>query len=159
MKKALRIFYVLIIMAVWLAGCTRSDDDVIEEYSYYPVVEKIEKIETGSSYEPENQVVFILSDEERSELWLLMRIDEWVIASDLALDLSVSPSDFSIHEMGINEEHGAPQSWAFRKWDGQTLISPSLPDKDSKKICYFAPADILPNLVSFTERLKPFSGE
>jgi hypothetical protein len=158
-KKAFGIFCVLIIIAGLLAGCTSDGNANEEQYSYYPVFDKIEKIEVGSAYEPENQIIFMLSDEERSELWQFMRIDEWVIAPDLPLDLSVSPSEFSIHEKGITEEHGAPQSWAFRKWDEQTLISPSLPDKDSKKICYFAPADILPKFISFTETLTPFSGE
>jgi len=162
-KRILGIFGAFMIIAILLTGCTSDDEEEIveseveNEYSYYPVLDKIEKIYIGSAYEPENQIIFVLNDKERLELWQLMKIDEWITASDLPLSLPTS--DFSIHEKVINEEHGAWQSWAFREWEGQTLIVPSLPDKDSKKICYFASADVLLNLISFTETLTPFSGE
>jgi len=118
-------------------------ENSIDSYSYYPVFDKIEKIYLGDGYE--DAQAFILSNEERSELWRLMCIDTWVVAS--GLPESGFPSEFYIDEVN--------QVWFFNKYSGQALIVPSIPDKNGEKICYFAPANVITDIMSFIKTLTP----
>ena len=182
MEKILRLFNIFLYFAITAGlfmGCTNNDNadkikisDTIqakeethtedpeepenpneteaELYSYYPVFERIEKIIVGDgyNYEPEDEIIFILNDTERSELWRLMRIDEWVIATDLPA-IGLYPTVI------ITEP--AFQVWFFNLWDEeQILIIPSSPNPNNdEKVCYFAPLDILTDIITFTETLTP----
>jgi len=126
-----------------------TTENTAPPYSYYPVFDKIEKINIGNGYESENDTVFVLSDEERLELWRLMRIDEWIVASDLPHE--VPGAVFSIFEKPDKIDAMAFQSWAFKQYGEQLLIIPALPDENSVKICYFAPFDILTDIMAFIE--------
>jgi hypothetical protein len=132
------------------------DNDLFDEipadepYHCYPVFERIDRLTVGDGYEPENDVNFTVSDDERSELWRLMRVDEWVVAADLPVT-SFYPT-FYIAE----ETETAFQVWlftpAFNQW---ALIVPSFPNpNDDFKICYFAPLDIIADIIAFTETLN-----
>ena len=125
-------------------------------YSDYPVFEKIETVYMGGWEDPEDDIVFMLSDEERAILWLLMRVDEWVVAEDLPA-MGVD-SNFRIIEEAVQTSwtfiyHGIGQAWGFSQYYEHTLIIPALPDENSQKICYFAPADVLIDIIAFAETL------
>ena len=114
-----------------------------EEYSYYPTLEKMEKISLGNEYE--DAPFFILNEKERGDLWPLMRINEWVVASDLPI--SGYSSEFYISE--------ASQIWFFNQYDDKILVVPSSSDKRGEKVCYFAPPDVISDIQTYLETLTP----
>ena len=113
-----------------------------ESYSYYPIFERIEKICVGDGY-GDADTVFTLNDDERSALWLLMRVDDWVVATDL-------PIAGFVPEFYILEDE---QAWFFNIYRGQILVVPSSPPPDGDKVCYFAPTDVLTDIMAYTETL------
>lgn len=118
-----------------------------EAYSYYPVMEGIDKLIVGNGYDQGTE--FIPSDEERETLWGFLRIDEWEVATDL-------PAMGFAAEFYLEE---GEQTWFFNRFsDTQTLIVPSFPDQDGTKICYFAPADVTADVLSYSETLTPVDG-
>ena len=120
-----------------------------QPYSYYPVFERIEELYVGGGYGDEP--AYLLSDDERSQLWLLMRVDDWVVASDLPI--GGFSSKFYILE--------GDQTWYFNAYAGgdKTLIVPGAPDPNGEKTCYFAPIDVITDILAYTETLTPFSDQ
>ena len=155
---------ILVVMAVLLAGCTKEETEQLEseadieteaiietdteQYSYFPIRDRIDEIHIGSDYEDENYTVFVLNEKERVILWQLIRVDEWVVAEDL-------PAAGFDHDFSISE--GNEQSWFFCNWYGrQVLIIPSFPNpEDGEKVCFFAPLDVLTDTVAFIDTLTP----
>ena len=121
-----------------------ESNSTTESYSYYPVADKLERIYLGSGYE-EDPFFIALNEEERLEIWSLMRIDEWVIAEDI-------PIGGFAEEFYLQE---GPQKWLFNQYDGQALIVPSLRDPDGMRTCYYAPVDIITDIKTYTEALMP----
>ena len=74
-----------------------------------------------------------------------MRIDEWLVASDLPV--TGYSSEFYITE--------ASQIWFFNQYYNKTLVVPSSPDKLGEKVCYFAPPDVISDIQAYLETLAP----
>ena len=149
-----------IIIIIFMAGCgstntpeeKSNDENRIEQFSNYPIFERIDRIYIGDGYDLENDIIIELNGEERSKLWQLMRIDEWVEVRGEDLPHSGSDAVFRISE-------GTTQGWFFKPYEEeQILIMPSYPNPNGEgKICYFATSDIISDIMAFTETLTPFA--
>lgn len=116
-----------------------------EAYNYYPTLEKVEAVCVGDGFGEENKDVFVLSEEELSTFWKLLRINGWEVAMDLKA-MGYTP-DFYIRE--------SEQIWFFNQYKGKTLVVPSFPDAKGEKICYYAPGDVISDVIAYMETLTP----
>ena len=116
----------------------------------FPIFERVKKIYAGQDFYGE-WIAFTLSDEERARLWQLMRVDDWIVASD---SLELGRLQFYIVEHYNNE---FVQTWFFSHLEEQTLIVPSLSNEDGVKTVYFAPACVITDIMAYVEMLMPQS--
>ena len=144
MKKLALIFLLTFCLA--LTACDNKPVDLPVDQSdpqeIVSIFEKIEKLSLGEGYG--DDMFFLPNANEQSELLQLMRMDEWVVASDLPI--TGFSSEFYLQE---NE-----QTWFFNKYNDQTLIVPSSPDSNGEKVCYLAPKDVIPDVLAYAETLS-----
>jgi len=109
----------------------------------FPILERIDRLLVGSGFE--EPITYILDDDQRMDLWSLMRVEDWVVATDLpAIGFSAA---FYIYEIENGEW---VQTWFFNFWDDQTLIVPWGSGES-----YFAPLDVIDDVLAFAETLTP----
>ncbi|MCL2022972.1 MAG: hypothetical protein FWG82_01190 [Oscillospiraceae bacterium] len=107
-----------------------------------PVFEKLDTlfVGIGEHYEDNAAVTLKLNAAERERLWALLDVDSWELMEEESLD----PHAFSIF---------AEQTWFFAYGDQKTLIVPFFPENDGRKICYFAPEELIANVLAFAHDL------
>ncbi|MCL2810977.1 MAG: hypothetical protein FWD25_03710 [Clostridia bacterium] len=144
------ILDILLALCFILGVC--SSEIVDPSASRYPVFERIKIVhvyEMGGYYE-EASTDNLLSDEQRSMLWSLMRVDGWVVASDLPETGFLA--EFCVVEL-CDDEY--VQIWFFNDWSKEhALIVPGVPPQKGEKICYFAPADVIIDIMAYVETLN-----
>jgi hypothetical protein len=109
-------------------------------HSELPEPESIDSVHIGSVYR-ESIFICTLNGSEHEELWRLLRVDEW----RLATDLPVSGFEPVLH---IVESTG--QAWGFSRYFESVIIIPSQPNPDTgEKICYYLPDGVLSDIFRF----------
>ena len=108
----------------------------------YPVYERL--TELCLSYGESRQDVFTLNEEGRLTLWPLLRVNEWIVATDLPFfSGSGNGIYFTANDM----------AWWVERFDDKTIIIPSDINGNGEKICFYAPDGVRDAVLAFAEIL------
>lgn len=113
------------------------------EYAYFPVYERVVNITVGNGFEL--GTIYLPSDDQLEALWPMMRFDQWEIATDLPV------GGFASVFYIVQED----QVWFFDGYGEKTLVIPSYPDESGKKVCYFAPIEVINDIMSYIDTMTP----